>query len=261
MGVVTTWQARGPRPHQEDRWVAERVGEAAGWLLAVFDGHGGAVAADLCAEAAAAAFAPPGPGGADQTLRDLVAGFEALTRGLASGTTASVAWVDEARGVATVAVVGDSPVLAVDRAGRAVRAPEHNARSNLGERAAALERGGSYEAGYLFHPGTGFGLQMARSLGDAGMGEVVSRIPDLITVTLGPGSVLVLATDGVLDPSHQGVDARAAELLALRHREEGFAAAAVGAWAEARGLQDNATVVVWRALGATLVGPKSSGNP
>ncbi|MHB8764619.1 MAG: PP2C family serine/threonine-protein phosphatase [Deferrisomatales bacterium] len=250
-GTVTAHTAPGPRPHQEDRYAVARVsgpGGAEGWLLAVFDGHGGSTAADLCAGVTPRVFELRGPEDAEAALRRLVAGLDSLTRGMRSGTTVSAACVLESHGRAAVAVVGDSPVLAVARGGRTVVGPDHNARSNPAERAAAEARGGVYDpSGYLLNPATGRGLQMARALGDAALGPVLSREPEVFSLDLGPGNVLVLATDGLLDPAHGDTAGRAAELLALRRLGEGFTAQALVAWAEAGGLWDNATAVVWRA--------------
>lgn len=260
-GAVTAGSACGPRPYQEDRFVVEAVdlgGLLRGHLLAVLDGHGGDEAAALCAGALVPAFLQAAGGGAEEALRAAVDELGRLTAECRTGTTLAAALVLEPAGLAVVAVLGDSVALVVDARGRTVRSPEHNGRSNPAEREAALARGGVWDpSGYLRNPATGYAMQLTRALGDAVMGDVVCRRPETYTVALGPESVVVLATDGVFDPSHAGGDA-AEDALRLRGPGRPLTAQRLLAWAERRGLRDNATAVVWDAIAG---GEAAGSNP
>ena len=256
-GTVTAWSACGPRPYQEDRFVAEFVdrGPVRGHLLAVLDGHGGEAAAEACARSMGRVLRAADEADAEEALRLLVAGLVRLTEAFDAGTTLAAAFVQESAARAVVAVLGDSAVVVVDSRGRAVVSPEHNARTNSAEREAAIRRGGVWEAnGYITNPGSGYGVQLTRALGDAGMGPVLSRIPEVYSVDLGPESVIVLATDGVFDPAHSGGAEVAEQVLRLRGPGRPLDAKRMIEWAARRGLQDNATAVVWetRAAGAAV---------
>ncbi len=247
-GTVTAWSACGPRPYQEDRFVAEFVdlGTVRGHLLAVLDGHGGEAAAEACARSMSRALRAAGGADAEGALRAAVEDLVRLTEGFDAGTTLAAALVQESVARVAVAVLGDSAVVAVDSRGRAEVSPEHNARTNAAEREAAVRRGGVWEeSGYLRNPGSGYGVQLTRALGDAGMGPVLSRIPEVYSVDLGPDSVVVLATDGVFDPSHAGSGNVAEQILRLRGPQCSLDARQIVEWAARRGLQDNATAVVW----------------
>ena len=45
---------------------------------------------------------------------------------------------------------------------------------------------------------------MSRALGDADLDKVLSREPGVYSEPLGPDSWVLLATDGVFDPAHEG---------------------------------------------------------
>jgi serine/threonine protein phosphatase PrpC len=177
-----------------------------------------------------------------------VAGLDEQTRSLRSGATLSIVCVLESHHRAAVAALGDSPVVAVDRSGRVSESPDHNVRSNLEERKRAEERGGVYTGGYIVNSFSGEGLQIARALGDSGLEGIVSREPAVYTIEIGPQSVIVLASDGLFDPSHGESDRLIREMLALRESLPTFDAQALIAWAQRRGLADNATAVVWKAF-------------
>jgi serine/threonine protein phosphatase PrpC len=99
---------------------------------------------------------------------------------------------------------------------------------------------------------------MARALGDRLMGEVLSREPTVYTIEIGAQSVIVLASDGLLDPDHAEVARLAEEMLGLRSRGAPFDAEALIGWAEERGLFDNATAVVWNSAGGETGAPSVS---
>ncbi len=253
-GTVTAQSEQGPRLRQEDRYLIERVegpNDRRGYVLALLDGHGGSAAADRCVDAIPRLLALAGDEGEEETLRRVAGELDDLTRGMASGTTLSLAYVLESHHRVTIATIGDSPALVLDAGGRVWLSPSHNVRVNRPERHAAEKRGGQYDgAGYVRNPATGYGLQMSRALGDAAMGAVLSRKPELHTSSLGPGSFVILASDGVADPGHGESDRLLGEIVSLAHRTPAFDAASLLRWAEGRGLQDNATAVVWRSTAA-----------
>lgn len=254
-GSVTSDSVQGSRSHQEDRYRVHRFTAAegaSGWLLGVMDGHNGAEAAEECWKAIPELFSLRGPEDAEGALRRLVAELDERTRGMRAGSTVCLACVLESHTRVVAATLGDSPVLILDCQGRLLVGPHHNVRTNLEERRRAEARGGAYDGiGYLVNPATGYGLQMARALGDRAMGEILSREPELLTAELGPGSVVLLASDGLLDLGGEGARGLAEELAAAwregRLRE---AAALVGGWAKDR-LWDNATAVIWSAQDPT----------
>src|SRR5437016_3647635 len=178
-GTVTWASAQGDRHHQEDRavheWVETRAG--AGWLLAVFDGHRGSTSAEKAAQELPAIFRKSMlryKGDSARALAEVFHSLHGLTQNNRSGSTASVVFVKPDGQSATLAALGDSPVAILDSQGQAHTGPDHNVRTNLQDRAAAVARGGLYRAGYLEDSETpGVGLQMARSLGDMELSRVL----------------------------------------------------------------------------------------
>ena len=247
-GVAAAHTVQGPRPSQEDRYVVEPITSregVSGYLLAVMDGHGGAGAAEYCRRELPAVFSLAGPEDAEDALRRAVRTLDEGTRLQRSGTTLSAVCLLDSHGTAAIAVLGDSPVFALDRGGRLTVSPVHNVRVNLGERRLAEARGGLYLSGYIVNAETGDGLQMSRGLGDAIMEGIISREPQVYSVELGPDSLVVLATDGLVDFSAGEEEAFVGEALKGRLDPETLIR-----WAERRGLRDNATAVIWRGSGA-----------
>ena len=134
-------------------------------------------------------------------------------------------------------------MVVVDKQGAVHISPEHNVRSNLNERKAAEKRGGIYRDGYIWNDlsSLGSGLQMSRALGDAHLGKILSREPDIYVIS-NPEWVLV-ASDGVFDPDHENTSQLIEKVkkYAIRRSTAGD----IMKWAESRGLKDNATALVW----------------
>jgi serine/threonine protein phosphatase PrpC len=83
-----------------------------GWFLAVMDGHGGSRAADACLEELPRAFeASLSFQQGEIVLRYTVEKLVRATKDMEEGSTLSLVWVREDRDEATIAVIGDSPVL------------------------------------------------------------------------------------------------------------------------------------------------------
>ena len=233
---ITSATAQGPRFYQEDRCVTLTNGDRS--LLVVLDGHGGPEVAEHCAERLKTLDALPDT---EAGLRGLVQILAAETADYGAGSTLSMVSVTPEGAI--VAVLGDSPVLVMDSDGHAHISPEHNVRTNLAERKAAVAKGAQYGNGYVWMP-KGDGLQMSRALGDSHLSSFLSREPEVYTIP-NPRWVLVLS-DGVLDPGHAKTSELIGDLQQLMVTIAEPTAQDVLDWAEARGLNDNATVVLWR---------------
>ena len=241
--VVTFAVKQGPRSDQEDRnFFAPIDGPGnRGWFLAVMDGHLGDAVAEFCAQEISRMFQSSVVGNTEEALRLLVAELNSRTQKNRQGSTLSIAVVTDDPCKVSVAVIGDSPVVVYDKQGKLHLSPEHNVRSNLKERAAAKGRGGVYADGYLFTRSGNLGLQMGRALGDADLDEVLSREPDIYTVH-DPRWVLV-ASDGLFDPNHKEMPKLLGQIK--RYAKKHADAESLMKWAERRGLEDNATALVW----------------
>jgi serine/threonine protein phosphatase PrpC len=197
---------KGTRRYQEDRHVVYWVPEE-GYLLAVFDGHGGAECAEYCSKRLVALY---------HEVRNglLVPNFESImmimfrvlnkeTQHMGSGCAASIAIIKADGSEVVVGVLGDAPVLVKRDDGQFWLAPEHNVRSNVNEAEQAKKRGGFVSGGYLFETYSGGGLQMSRALGDTDLDKVLLREPEIFRIPLGPQSWVLVGSDGLFDPSHQ----------------------------------------------------------
>jgi protein phosphatase 1K len=196
---------KGKRPYQEDRSVVYWVPDE-GYLLAVFDGHGGSECADHCAKVLIELW--------HRTYKwDHITSHESLisavfhtlndgTENMGPGCAASIAFIPKDGTSVIVGVLGDAPVLIKQANGELWLAPEHNVRTNRAEADAAIKRGGFVQSGYLFVRQSGQGLQMSRALGDRFLGTVLNREPEIFRLPLGVGSWVLVGTDGLFDPSH-----------------------------------------------------------
>ena len=235
MSNITHATARGPRPYQEDRLVTLTNGERS--LLVVLDGHGGAEVAEHCVKRLKTLDMFPET---ESGMLGMVQILAAETSDMEAGSTLSMVSVTPEGAI--VAVLGDSPVIIMAEDGTMRVSPEHNVRTNHAEREAAVSRGGRYSGGYIWRGDSG--LQMSRALGDAHLSGILSRVPEVYTVP-NPSWVLVLS-DGVLDPAHAVASELIGDLQQLMETITEPKAQDVLDWAEARGLADNATVVLWR---------------
>lgn len=240
---VTVSIRTGPRDCQEDYCFFSYVKQAKlnGWLLAVFDGHNGRKTAKLCAEELPRLIKTILTDDPEDFLTRIAQQLKSLTLDRLSGSTLSLAFVHGSLFSVSIAIIGDSPIYVLDRNGILYRGPEHNVRSNEKERRLAEQRGGVYQDGYIMTPDGTEGLQLSRSLGDAHLGDIISREAEIFSIP-NPRWVLV-ASDGLFDPGHEKSSeyADAVREQALKHSN----AKEIMRWAEARGLEDNATALVW----------------
>lgn len=207
---MTVATQMGRRPYQEDRNVVYWIPDV-GYLLAVFDGHGGTSAAEycsqrlipLCHEVYDNFLFPVRPTVSFEIwLRQIFKVLNDDTELFGPGCAASIVFIPKDGSEAVVGVLGDAPVLVKKADGALWLSPEHNVRTNREEADAAIARGGFVQSGYLFIGQSGGGLQMSRALGDRHLGPVLNREPQIFRVPVGAGSFVLVASDGLFDPSH-----------------------------------------------------------
>lgn len=264
---ITIATEQGLRAHQEDRAIFCHVdsgGEREGVLLALMDGHNGKGVAEYCKQNIPKLFSLGEKECVKIALKRLVAKLDEETREMKSGSTLSLVYIPKDAKRAYVAVLGDSPVIIFgdwheDEHGERTNlnvSPEHNVRTNKEERVAAEARGGIYERGYVWVPTSGprdypTGIQLSRALGDCWMYDILNRKPEIYSVPLCPGSVVLLASDGLL--GHTDSDAYKEALISislgmiLEKNTTGLLRRAKKI--KARGFDDNATAIMWKGSG------------
>ena len=199
--------AKGARSYQEDRYLV--FSTIMGTYLGVWDGHGGAECAALCAKALPSILTN------DPSLSYALDELNKMTRTMRAGSTASLVLIPKDESRVDVAVLGDSPVLVSRPDGSIWVSPEHNVRTNEAEADAAIKRGGFLAQGYLFADYSGDGLQMSRALGDAHLDKVLSREPEVFSLALYKGKFVLMCSDGAVDPSHAAAKASIDSIVAL----------------------------------------------
>lgn len=250
-GVVTSAQAQGPRHYQEDYmvhlpFVSKKNGR--GHLLGVMDGHGGGEVAKYCAGAILRLFNPNALN-IENELLALVKKLDANTCLLGAGSTLSLACVNESQGIVTTAVLGDSPIIVVDHKGSVQRSVEHNVRCNLSEREAAVCRGAIYrDDGYIVADPYGDGIQLSRALGDQAVRKILDQTPVISSYRIGFRGQVIVASDGLFDPSHEDSSDEAMQKL-ITIVQNGGSANDVLFQRETEGFDDNTSIVVWRSMG------------
>jgi serine/threonine protein phosphatase PrpC len=198
---MTKATEKGQRSYQEDRYVVYWVPDE-GYLLATFDGHGGPEVAEHCASELIPIFHNAQENNSEKTIQKMFKILHSETEHMGSGCAASVAFIPKSGTEVIVGILGDAPVLIKKADGELWLSPEHNVRTNRAEVDAAIKRGGFVQSGYLFVRQSGSGLQMTRALGDRYLGPVLNREPEIFRLPVGPGSFVLVATDGLFDPAH-----------------------------------------------------------
>src|ERR1035438_6900517 len=216
---------KGNRDYMEDRYISYDKPE--GILLAVFDGHGGYEAANWAWAnfpkqffASLAFFKEEFPSEKQVTwaFRDSIKQLAIALSEHEAGTTLSALFIPTEGEMAYTAVLGDSPIIIGGVDGHWT-GPDHNVRSNPAEREAAEARGGYCDGAYLYRNMHSMGLQMARALGDSHLKGVLSTEPEIDTVAMGKTGFVLVATDGLFDPTHHGFEKSKAVVLALIDRK------------------------------------------
>lgn len=238
MAKITVESEKGPRGYQEDRHYETYIPDSKLQLLAVMDGHGGSEISDFCAKNIFRMISTD-PDDPEHKLNALVNNLNSATRNNEAGSTFSGVIISEELKTVSVAILGDSPVVVLDSKCKLHVSPEHNVRTNMEERRATEERGGYYSNGYICVGDRG--SQLSRALGNKHLGKVISKEPEIYTIK-DPVWVLV-ASDGLLDPSHQNTEELIEEIGKFAKSKAD--ANTLMDWVKKRGLEDNATAVVW----------------
>lgn len=235
--------AQGPRSHQEDRdLIYESKGRNNYILLCIADGHaGGPQVAEYAVEQLPKLIQQHRDLPAQDQIAQALYELGRLTKEMHAGSTVSAVHIED--NVAHVAFMGDSPIIILDEKDNMVISDVHNVYSNRRERDEACERGGKYQGYYVYGP-SGSGLQLTRSLGDSSMGSVIKREPEFYSVKLGPQSIVIICSDGILDLAHSEDEGHVDHVV--RMVQAGAEAEQVLKWAASRALNDNATVIVYR---------------
>jgi protein phosphatase len=244
--MITTATALGTRQYQEDRYFTATHQD--GDLIGVFDGHGGDECSDYLSDRFVGTFLKYYEETEEYesensflrtVFRKTFKQLAAETKDMESGSTASIVWRPSG-GQAAVAILGDSPVIIGKERGYNL-SPEHNARSNGKERAAAEKRGAVFADGYLWNSEQQ-GLQMSRAFGDSKL-AFLSRNPQIYFHKV--NDFILVGTDGILDPSHEEYD-MTGELVKAIRKEESLTAQQIVDVAVKLPTQDNATAILWR---------------
>jgi serine/threonine protein phosphatase PrpC len=246
--VTTEASSVGARYYQEDRYLTLALEQ--GFFVGVFDGHGGEEVSELISTelpkiitAQLALDHTP-----ESFLLNVVANLDLLTADKECGSTLSLVYFPIDVSEVWLAVMGDSPVLVKGANGEIVIGPEHNVRTNLVEREAAITRGAVYGGGYLWVATKRYGdnvagLQMSRALGDVDLRSFLSRVPEIFSVPLNQESWVAVMSDGVVDPGHSS-SSRMEMVIAMLER--GCDASELVNQAMADKTGDNATAIVVR---------------
>jgi serine/threonine protein phosphatase PrpC len=243
--TITMATAQGRRDYQEDRWVAAEL--AGGKCLAVFDGHRGPGTAQEASHALVPALKEVWEKSSTpaEAIRTAVTSLSEQMKHLESGCTLSLVFIPEAQERAWGAVLGDSPIAIRDAEGKLVIGPNHNVRENDRELRAALARGAVFDGGYIEDPlNPTAGLQMARTLGDGDLDRILNREPEIFSVPLGPESVILVGTDGLIGNFEGPIEQQLGRLIELIR--QGADAQAIVNDALERATRDNVTAIVWK---------------
>ena len=216
--LVTYFAKKNLKKYQEDRsfYKQYKNGDS---IFGVFDGHGGEWVSDYAAEHAPLFFTnmrkelKKDP---QEALKVLFQKLVEKTKGFTCGSSASIVLVRN--NIATIGVLGDSPVIIKTALRNIWKSPEHNVRTNEKECIAAIAKGGWIsEVGYLFDrcQYQGMGLQMSRALGDKELNNVLNREPEIFQVPINNQSWILVCSDGLIDPSHNDANATTSIITAI----------------------------------------------
>ncbi|XP_072414075.1 protein phosphatase 1K, mitochondrial-like [Chiloscyllium punctatum] len=241
----------GKRKENEDRFSVLKLPNGLS-CFAVFDGHGGADAAEICSQYIGHYI--------QQNLKieanlenvllhsflqidsDFIQNTYGLKEGelLTSGTTATVGLMNET--VLVVASVGDSPAI-LCREGKAKQLTEDHTPRRKDERKRIKECGGFIDWNSAGDPYVNGRLAMTRSIGDVDLKPFgVTAQPEVNTVELehAKDCFLILTTDGV-----SGImEAQEMCDIVKKYQDPSEAAGVVNEQALQYGTQDNVTTMV-----------------
>ncbi|MDO8495971.1 MAG: PP2C family protein-serine/threonine phosphatase [bacterium] len=245
---LTHASEQGMRPYQEDRLFIKRLRLAndLGVFLAVMDGHSGERVAQFCRDSLASVIVKVIESKKKVSLAEIQAIFRLLneqTSEMESGSTLSLVFISYQHEIVHVGILGDSPVVVKGSDGQVFISPEHNARTNLKEREAAIQRGACYSGGYICEHPSRNGLQMTRSLGDNEFRNFLDRSPEVYSMKIDSESFVALLSDGIADPGHESSNSLKPIISII---ENGASASDLVKNALERKTRDNVTAIVWR---------------
>src|SRR6266513_2092957 len=133
---ISSASAQGSRSELQDRFLTSRipqdpVKEIHGWLMSVMDGHGGPQTAELISQELLSHFEDAFAkhcGQINQTLKAVVHTLAERTQQETSGSTLAMAYKPVHEDCVYTAVLGDSPVVVLDKQGTLQICPIHNVR-------------------------------------------------------------------------------------------------------------------------------------
>jgi serine/threonine protein phosphatase PrpC len=202
-GKMSCATEKGIKIYQEDCYLTYSFilpNGFGGTVLAVMDGHLGVMVAEICKQYIPRFFVPESEDEVYVAFKKLMSELNERTQNMNCGTTLSAVFIPKGDRAAYVSILGDSPVIIIDRECKTNVNIGHNVNKSTKERLAAEARGGKYRNKYMWSPDTGYmqGLQLSRALGDKWMGKILSREPEIHFVPIGPKSIIMVASDGIL---------------------------------------------------------------
>jgi serine/threonine protein phosphatase PrpC len=230
-------------------------------LVGVFDGHGeNGHRASGCAKAVMTQLAPgflgglnAGPAQLRRLFAQVQAEFQSQQIFQHSGTTATVALIDPVAGVVSVAHVGDS-TLALYHGGQLSFQTNDHRIDAAAEQRIKMHGGGIQVVGgqskrvYVPNNGRGYavGLSLDRSLGDLDLAQAgVIGEPEVQTnLPFHPGTVLIIASDGVWDVVPKALAVQAVMMPDIEESAHNLVDHARSRWAAGQGQIDDITAVV-----------------
>jgi len=240
---VSRATSSGKRDAQEDRFVTVAI--PGGIALAVMDGHRGLDVAEYCAKVLPGQMKVIDRKHIRRSLECVMKRLCTDTKGMSAGSTISIACILQK--VVHIAYLGDSPIIVRTKNGGFFVARDHDVATNAAEREAAIARGGRYKNdGYIRDGSPRNGLQITRALGDAHLGPIILREAEVHTVPLGPKSVVIVCTDGILNSRYGEFERLATEALLIVEEERENPAGKLVEWAHRS--TDNKTALVWKRM-------------
>ncbi|MBI3572053.1 protein phosphatase 2C family protein [Candidatus Kaiserbacteria bacterium] len=221
--IIDSTLAKGTRKRvNQDRAYAHHLSDGT-CFAAVLDGHGrDSECVNYCYERLPALVNPTRMSGKspEAFLWDVCKTLAGESRHFESGTTFSAAYLFRS-GWVSIAVIGDSPIIARLPDGKLFVSQEHNARTNKSERERAVAQGAFFDGGYIYPPEGNHGLQLTRALGDNFLDEILSREPSIASFSIARGAWVLLASDGLSDPAHEYSAEHINELAAAIEKDAG----------------------------------------
>jgi len=185
-------------------------------LLVVADGHGGHECAEHAVPIFVRTFSAEYQGEAKVALKRAAGAAINSTMGYDAGAVYTAVWLSSEGTTLRYAQLGDTFACWRRADGGAfARTPDHNSGNNPTEREAAVKRGGLYHGGYVMAPSGQYGLQPTRALGDAMMGTIIEKNPEMGVADVAAGSWIIVSSDGVLGMSHTSAEAEQAAMAKL----------------------------------------------